>query len=93
MLLLHVMAVSLGLSLLAVGGAIAIVPEIYRIAVVSNGWLEPARFAELYAISQFAPGANAMIVALIGWEVMGGGGSAAGWEGSPPWRPSSARRA
>jgi len=79
MLLLHVMAVSLGLSLLAVGGAIAIVPEIYRIAVVSNGWLEPARFAELYAISQFAPGANAMIVALIGWEVMGG--RLGGWVG------------
>jgi len=79
MLLLHVMAVSLGLSLLAVGGAIAIVPEIYRIAVVSNGWLEPARFAELYAISQFAPGPNAMIVALIGWEVMGG--RLGGWVG------------
>jgi len=74
------MAVSLGLSLLAVGGAIAIVPEIYRIAVVSNGWLEPARFAELYAISQFAPGPNAMIVALIGWEVMGGG-RLGGWVG------------
>jgi len=79
LLLLHVMAVSLGLSLLAVGGAIAIVPEVYRIAVVSNGWLTPARFAELYAISQFAPGPNAMIVALVGWEALGG--RFGGWVG------------
>jgi chromate transporter len=79
LLLLHVMAVSLGLSLLAVGGAIAIVPEAYRIAVVSNGWLSPTRFAELYAISQFAPGPNAMIVALIGWETLGG--RFGGWVG------------
>jgi chromate transporter len=78
-LLLHVMAVSLGLSLLAVGGAIAIVPEVYRIAVETNGWLTPARFAELYAISQFAPGPNAMIVALIGWEALGG--RLGGWLG------------
>jgi chromate transporter len=79
LLLLHVMAVSLGLSLLAVGGAIAIVPEVHRIAVETNGWVSPARFAELYAISQFAPGPNAMIVALVGWEALGG--RFGGWVG------------
>lgn len=79
LLLLHVMAASLGLSLLAVGGAIAIVPEVYRIAVETNGWVTPQRFAELYAISQFAPGPNAMIVALIGWEALGG--RFGGWVG------------
>jgi chromate transporter len=76
-LTLHIMAVSLGLSLLAVGGAIAVVPEVYRLAVEVNGWMSPARFAELYAISQFAPGPNAMILALMGWEAVGGG--AGGW--------------
>ncbi|WP_291297483.1 chromate transporter [Elioraea sp.] len=72
-LILQLMAVSLGLSLLSVGGAIAVIPEVYRLAVEVNGWMSPARFAELYAISQFAPGPNAMVLALMGWEAVGGG--------------------
>jgi chromate transporter len=74
---LQVMATALGLSLLSVGGAIAVIPEVYRLAVEVNGWMSPARFAELYAVSQFAPGPNAMILALMGWEAVGGG--AGGW--------------
>jgi chromate transporter len=76
-LTLQVMATALGLSLLSVGGAIAVIPEVYRLAVEVNGWMSPARFAELYAVSQFAPGPNAMILALMGWEAVGGG--AGGW--------------
>lgn len=70
-LLAEIVLTALGLSLLAVGGAVAIIPEVYRIAVETRGWLTPARFAELYAISQAAPGPNAMVIGLIGWAVAG----------------------
>ncbi|WP_337875025.1 chromate transporter [Elioraea sp.] len=70
-LLAQVMLTALGLSLMSFGGAIAIVPELFRIAVESRSWLTAERFAELYAISQAAPGPNAMLVGLIGWTLTG----------------------
>lgn len=70
-LLLQLVLTALGLSLLAVGGAVAIIPEVYRIAVETRGWLSPERFAELYAISQAAPGPNAMLIGLMGWALTG----------------------
>lgn len=59
------------LSMLAVGGAIAIVPELFRVAVGSRHWVDGATFNELFAISQAAPGPGAMIIALVGWKVAG----------------------
>lgn len=76
-LLAQVMLTALGLSLMSFGGAIAIVPELFRIAVESRSWLTAERFAELYAISQAAPGPNAMLVGLIGWTLTG-------WIGGSP---------
>lgn len=70
-LLLQLMLTAMGLSLLAVGGAVAIIPEVYRIAVETRDWLTPERFAELYAISQAAPGPNAMLIGLTGWALTG----------------------
>lgn len=70
-LLLQLVLTAMGLSLLAVGGAVAIIPEVYRIAVETRGWLTPERFAELYAISQAAPGPNAMLIGLMGWALTG----------------------
>lgn len=70
-LLLQLVLTALGLSLLAVGGAVAIIPEVYRIAVETREWLTPDRFAELYAISQAAPGPNAMLIGLMGWALTG----------------------
>lgn len=70
-LLAQLLLTALGLSLLAVGGAVAIIPEVYRIAVETRGWLTPERFAELYAISQAAPGPNAMLIGLMGWALAG----------------------
>jgi chromate transporter len=70
-LLAQLVLTALGLSLLAVGGAVAIIPEVYRIAVESRQWLTPERFAELYAISQASPGPNAMLIGLLGWALTG----------------------
>lgn len=59
------------LSLMAVGGANATVPEIAREVVGLRHWLTPAQFAQLYAISNAAPGPNVMISTLIGQHVAG----------------------
>lgn len=59
------------LSLVAIGGINAILPEIHRVVVDVEGWMTSAEFAELFALAQLAPGPNAMIVALVGWKVTG----------------------
>ncbi len=59
------------LSLLAVGGVNALVPEIHRLSVDVYGWMSSARFTDLFAIAQAAPGPNMMLVTLIGWHVAG----------------------
>ena len=59
------------LSLIAVGGANAVVPEMHRFFVESRGWISDSEFADLFAIAQAAPGPNVMIVGLLGWQVAG----------------------
>ena len=59
------------LSLLAVGGANAVIPEMHRQAVDVAQWMSDRQFAELFAIAQVAPGPNIIIVTLIGFHVAG----------------------
>jgi chromate transporter len=59
------------LSLVAIGGINAILPEVHRLVVDVEGWMTSAEFADLFALAQLAPGPNAMIVALVGWKVAG----------------------
>lgn len=59
------------MSLFAVGGAAAAVPEMHRIAVEVHHWLSEKQFADAYAISQLSPGPNVLIVTLIGYAVAG----------------------
>lgn len=59
------------LSLLAVGGANAVVPEMHREAVEAAHWLSETQFADLFAIAQVSPGPNVTIVTLIGYQVGG----------------------
>ena len=59
------------LSLFAVGGAAAAIPEIHRIAVDLNHWMTDTQFADAYAISQLSPGPNVLIVSLVGYQVAG----------------------
>jgi len=64
-LALHLLA----LSLLAVGGAITVAPEMHRYMVVQQGWLGDAQFATSIALAQAAPGPNVLFVALLGFNV------------------------
>jgi chromate transporter len=68
-------AVFAGLSLLAVGGANALLPEMQRQAA-ALGWADPVQFAAMFALAQAAPGPNMLVVTLIGWRVAGLPGAA-----------------
>jgi chromate transporter len=59
------------MSLFAVGGANAAIPEMHRIAVEVQHWLTDKQFADVYAISQLSPGPNVLIVTLIGYAAAG----------------------
>lgn len=59
------------LSLFAVGGANAAIPEMHRIAVEVMGWMSDKQFADSFAIAQMSPGPNVIIVTLIGYHVAG----------------------
>jgi chromate transporter len=63
------------MSLFAVGGANAAIPEMHRIAVDVRHWMTDREFADIYAISQLSPGPNVLIVTLIGYSVAGVGGA------------------
>lgn len=59
------------LSLLAIGGINALLPEFHRVVVDVEHWMTSAEFADLFALAQLAPGPNAMVVSLLGWKVAG----------------------
>jgi chromate transporter len=61
----------LSLSLMAVGGAQAVLPEIQRSVVDVHGWMTAEQFSELYGLANASPGPNVVIVTLIGWQVAG----------------------
>jgi len=65
------------MSLFAVGGANAAIPEMHRIAVDVQHWMTDRQFADIYAISQLSPGPNVLIVTLIGYAVSGFAGALA----------------
>jgi chromate transporter len=58
-------------SLLAFGGAVAVLPEMHRQIVDIQGWMSASEFSALFALAQAAPGPNMMVVTLIGWRLAG----------------------
>jgi hypothetical protein len=73
------------LSLLAVGGALAIVPEMHRYLVNELQLLSETAFSQSVTLSQIAPGPNILLVAVMGWNIGlqaagGGHGFAVGFE-------------
>ena len=60
-----------GLSLLAVGGAGAVLPEANRQLVEGEHWFTATQFAEIFAIAQVAPGPNVIVFPLFGWTLAG----------------------
>lgn len=63
------------LSLFAVGGANAAIPEMHRLAVEVMHWMNDRQFADSFAIAQMSPGPNVLIVTLIGYHVAGFAGA------------------
>jgi chromate transporter len=59
------------MSCLAVGGAIAVAPEMHRVLVNERAWLSDAEFAGSIALAQAAPGPNVLFVAVVGYHVAG----------------------
>jgi chromate transporter len=64
------------LSLLSIGGAITVAPEMHRWMVVEHALLSDAQFASSIAIAQAAPGPNVLFVALLGYQAAGLAGAA-----------------
>ncbi|HEV1999845.1 MAG TPA: chromate transporter [Xanthobacteraceae bacterium] len=63
------------MSLLAVGGVYAVLPEIHRQVIETRHWMTEQQFADLFAIAQAAPGPNMLFATLIGWHVAGFAGA------------------
>ena len=59
------------MSLLAVGGGTAVLPEMKHDTVEHHHWVSDTQFAEIYSLGQLAPGPNMTCVSLIGYEVSG----------------------
>jgi chromate transporter len=75
-MLVHIGLLMTGLSLLAFGGANAIVPELHRQVVDVMGAMSDPEFTNLFALAQTAPGPNVMILSLVGWRLAGAAGLA-----------------
>ncbi|HZQ34074.1 MAG TPA: chromate transporter [Mycobacterium sp.] len=55
------------LSLLSIGGGNAVLPEMHMKAVRVDHWLTNPQFADIFSISQAAPGPSILIVTLVGY--------------------------
>jgi chromate transporter len=55
------------LSLLSIGGGNAVVPEMHMEAAGRAHWLTNTQFADIFSISQVAPGPSILIVTLVGY--------------------------
>jgi chromate transporter len=64
------------LSMLAIGGAITVVPDMHRVMVEQMGLLTDAQFNSSIAIAQASPGPNVLFVAVMGYQVAGLSGAA-----------------
>lgn len=55
------------LSLLSIGGGNSVLPEMHMKAVRGAHWLTDSQFADIFSISQAAPGPSILIVTLVGY--------------------------
>ena len=59
------------LSLLAVGGGAAVLPEMKETVVGQHHWLTDQQFVHVYSLGQVAPGPNMLMVQIIGDRIAG----------------------
>ncbi len=64
-------------SLLAISGAITVIPEMHRFLVDEKHWLTELQFSSSIAIAQASPGPNILFVAVMGYQTAGFAGTAA----------------
>ena len=65
------------LSLLAIGGALGLAPEMRRYLVDEQQLMSGTAFTEAIVIAQAAPGPNILFVTLLGWQAGGTWGALA----------------
>ncbi|MDH4061093.1 MAG: chromate transporter [Aquincola sp.] len=61
----------LAMSMLAVGGAVAVAPEIHRYVVEQRGWIDDTQFSAAIALAQASPGPNLLFVPVVGHAIAG----------------------
>lgn len=64
------------LSVLAVGGGTAVLPEMKTLVVDQHHWLTSDQFGQIYSLGQLSPGPNMLMVAVIGYRVASWAGAA-----------------
>jgi chromate transporter len=69
--LLRILGVFSLLSILAIGGGTAVLPEMKSMVVEQQHWMTDSQFRDIYAIGQLAPGPNMLMVIAIGDKVAG----------------------
>ena len=67
------------LSLLAVGGGSAVLPQMEHETVTVHQWVTADDFATIYSLGQMAPGPNMSMVGLIGFKAANHAGMSDGW--------------
>jgi len=63
------------LSILSIGGGNTVLPEMHRKAVDDYHWVTGKQFADVFAISQAAPGPSILIVTILGYKAAGVAGA------------------
>jgi chromate transporter len=64
------------LSILAVGGGTAVLPEMQKMTVTQYHWVTDQQFRDIYSLGQVAPGPNMLMVLVIGYRLAGAAGAA-----------------
>ncbi len=59
------------LSLMAVGGGTAVLPQMEHETVSVHHWVDATHFSVIYSLGQLAPGPNMTMVGLIGYHAAG----------------------
>src|SRR5258708_38765412 len=62
------------LSILAVGGGTAVLPEMHYMTVAHFHWISDKQFRDIYSLGQVAPGPNMLMVMVIGYRLAGAAG-------------------
>jgi chromate transporter len=79
---IHLLTLFAGLSLMSIGGGNTVLPEMHLKAVRDYNWMSDSQFADIFAISQAAPGPSILIVTLVGYKA---GLSAVPADWPPEW--------